>query len=289
MLDRRFESLLIAEVAKTDLAQRMPDDVPRRFDSLRGYRLLPTGRAKNVTHLTAAQMASAILSITTANPAFAGLAATTLSGLRPVGGIDASFQQCSTLGTAVESLLQDPRALDRILELRVSDSEIYTNSHGRGAITFSSRDITKTAYYVGHTALSLLRPGASQEFSHRSLISSVITETVFYASFFRSIADELKREASAPPIPVVVPPEDEDEDTRNKDRTKRLGILPNSRFLNLGVDNQVTWPAVETPVQFEGYQLILLPKTAEHTTSIHIDLLGQRIGSEKPSRSSIGC
>jgi hypothetical protein len=81
MLARRFESLISAEVAKTDLAQGMPDDVPQRFDSLRGYRLLPTGRAKNVTHLTVAQMASAILSITTANPAFAGLAATTLSGL----------------------------------------------------------------------------------------------------------------------------------------------------------------------------------------------------------------
>jgi hypothetical protein len=134
---------------------------------------------------------------------------------------------------------------------------------------------------VGHTAISLLQPGAEEAFNHRELISSVVTETVFYAPFFRSIANELKREASAPPIALAIPPEDEDEETRKEERTKRLGILPNSQFLNLGVDNQVTWPADETPVQFEDYRLIMLPKTAEHTTSIHIDLSGQRISTEE--------
>ena len=57
--------------------------------------------------------------------------------------------------------------------------------------------------------------------------------------------------------------------------------LRNSKFLNLAVDNQVTWPPVETVVNFEGYRLILMPPTREHTTSIHIDLVGQRLTSEK--------
>jgi hypothetical protein len=46
VLARRLESLLAHETAKTDLAQRQPDDIPRRFESLRGYRLLPTAVPK---------------------------------------------------------------------------------------------------------------------------------------------------------------------------------------------------------------------------------------------------
>jgi hypothetical protein len=92
MFARRFESLLSEEVGKTDLSQCMPDDISQRFENLRGSRLLPAGRTKNVTHLTVAQMAAAILSITTVKPGYAGLAAKILSGLRPVGGVDASFQ-----------------------------------------------------------------------------------------------------------------------------------------------------------------------------------------------------
>jgi hypothetical protein len=108
-----------------------------------------------------------------------------------------------------------------------------------------------------------------------------LTEMVFYPSIFRKIVGELKREASAPLMPPVVDPRDDDEETRKEERTKRLGILRNSTFLNLAVDNQVTWPPVETVVHFEGYRLILMPPTREHTTSIHIDLVGQQITSEK--------
>jgi len=37
MYARRFESLLAGEVGKTDLSHRAPDDMPQRFESLRGY------------------------------------------------------------------------------------------------------------------------------------------------------------------------------------------------------------------------------------------------------------
>ena len=281
MFARRFESLLAEEVAKTDLSQRAPDDMPQRFESLRGYRLLPAGRTKNVTPLSLAQMATAILAIATVRPGYAGLAGKTLSSLRPVGGVEASFQKSATLVSAVECLLQIPVALDSLLELRVSDSEFYTNAHGRGAITFRSGDDVLTAYYVHQNARSLFQSGADENFDPSDLISSAVTETVFYPSFFRQIVDEITREASAPPIPPVPDPRDEDEETRKEDRIRRLGILRNSKFLNLAVDNQVTWPPVETVVNFEGYRLILMPPTREHATSIHIDLVGQRIASEK--------
>jgi hypothetical protein len=204
-----------------------------------------------------------------------------LGGLRPIGGVEASFQNCAALGSAVECLLQNPAALDSFLELRVSDSEIYTKAHGRGAITYRSGNGVLTAYYVHQNALSLFQSGAEKDFDPRELISSAVTETVFYPPFFRRIVGELKREASAPPITPVIDPRDEDEETRKEERIKRLGILRNSTFLNLAVDNQVTWPPVETVVNFERYRLILMPPTREHTTSIHIDLAGQGITSEK--------
>jgi hypothetical protein len=192
-----------------------------------------------------------------------------------------SFQKCVTLGSAVECLLQNPAALDSFIELRVSDSEIYTNAHGRGVITYRSVDGVLTAYYVHQSARSLFQSGAGTDFDPGDLISSAVTETVFYPPFFRQIISELKREASAPPIPLIIDPRDADEETRKQERIKRLGILPNSKFLNLAVDNQVTWPPEETVFNFEGYRLILMPPTREHTTSIHIDLVGQRITSEK--------
>jgi hypothetical protein len=195
MLAKQLEFLLAEKAAKTDLSQRAPDDVARRFENLRGCRLLPTGRKKNVMHLSLAQIATAILSIATLKPEYAGLAGTVLGKLRPVGGADASFQGCATLGSAVERLIENHAALDSLLELRISDSEIYTNAHGRGAITYSSGSTGRTAHYVGHTAVSLLQAGAEENFNHRDVISSVVTETVFYQSFFRCIANKLKREA----------------------------------------------------------------------------------------------
>jgi hypothetical protein len=109
-------------------------------------------------------MATAILAITTVKPGYAGLAGKTLSSLRPVGGVEASFQKCATLGSAVECLLQNPAALDSFIELRVSDSEIYTNAHGRGAITYGLGDNVLTAHYVHQNAHSLLQSGAEESF-----------------------------------------------------------------------------------------------------------------------------
>ncbi|MGY3233316.1 hypothetical protein ACVMAJ_000206 [Bradyrhizobium sp. USDA 4448] len=203
-----------------------------------------------------------------------------MSNLRPVGGAEASFAQCATLGNAVETLLQNPTALDSFLELRVSDSEIYTNAHGRGAIVCRSGDEIVTCHYVHQNALSLFHAGAEKDFNPRAVVSSVVTETVFYAGLFRKIVNELAREATRRLAPPVIDPQDDDEETRKEERIKRLGILRNSTFLNLAVDTQVTWPPVETLVHFEGYRLILMPPTHEHTTSVHMDLVGQGITSE---------
>jgi hypothetical protein len=272
MIAKKLETILADAARKTDLSQRSPADMVQRFQSLREYGLLPKGRRKNAQHLSFAEVVNGILSIATVKPGFAGLTSKILNDLRPVGGIDASFERCMTLGKAVEAVLGNSSALDSLIEVRISDSEIYQNGHCRATVEYVSGDTKKTANYVGKLAGSLLQPGAEKTFNPRQLISSIITETIFYPSFFRRLDRELKEEISDQTAPLVPDPEDEDEETRKEERARRLGLTPISKFLNVGVDNQVTWPPEETVVDFESYKLILLPKTRENTTSVHIDL-----------------
>ena len=114
MLARQLASLLGEEARKTDLSEWAFDDIAERFERLRGFRLLPVGRTKNVTHLKPSEIVAGILSIATVKPGYAGLAATVLRVLRPVGGPDASFQGCATLGQALEAALTDQTALDAL-------------------------------------------------------------------------------------------------------------------------------------------------------------------------------
>lgn len=279
MIAKRLETILADEARKTDLSQRSPADMVQRFQSLREYGLLAKDRGKNAHHLSLAEVVNGILSIATVKPEFAGFASKVLNDLRPVGGIDASFERCITLGKAVEAVLNNSSTLDSLVEIRVSDSEIYKNAHCRATVEYVSGDTKKTANYVGKLAVSLLQPGAEETFDPRQLISSVITETVFYPSFFRRLEGELKAvpELTAPFVPH---PEKVDEENLKEKRARRLGLTPRSIFLNVGVDNQVAWPSEEAMVDFEGYKLILLPKTLENTTSVHIDLYENKLTTE---------
>jgi hypothetical protein len=108
MIAKRLKTILANEVEKTDLSQRSPADMEQRFESLRGYGLLPRGRGKNAQHLSLAEIVNGILSIATVKPGFAGLASKVLNDLRPVGGIDASFERCLTLGKVVATVLDTP-------------------------------------------------------------------------------------------------------------------------------------------------------------------------------------
>jgi len=47
--------------------------------------------------------------------------------------------------------------------------------------------------------------------------------------------------------------------------------------LNVGVDNQVTWPIEEKLVKFDRYTLVLLPKTKDNVQSVHMDLTANRL------------
>lgn len=280
MLAKQLEIILANEAGKTGLSYRSPADLMQRFQSLRDYGLLPKGRGKNAQHLSLSEIIVGILSIATVKPGFSGLASKVLKDLRPVGGIESSFERCAAFGKAIEAILDNPSVLNSLIEIRVSDSEIYTNGPCRAAIEYLSGDTKKTANYVGKLAVSLLQPGAEKTFDSRQLISSIITETVFYPRFFQRLDRELKKEPAESPAPFDIDPEEDEEEIQKEERARRLGLTPSSTFLNVAVDTQVTWPNKETVVDFEGYKLILLPKTCENTTSVHIDLHGQRLTSD---------
>src|SRR3546814_14385969 len=73
-----------------------------------------------------------------------------------------------------------------------------------------------------------------------------------------------------------------------KARRERLGATPSSYFLNIGVDNQVTWPREETLLTFDRYKLVLMPMTNAHVLSIHNDLHANRLSIED-APASINC
>ncbi|MEJ2228706.1 MAG: hypothetical protein P8Y67_10815 [Alphaproteobacteria bacterium] len=64
-------------------------------------------------------------------------------------------------------------------------------------------------------------------------------------------------------------------------RRKALGVRNNSRYLNVGVDNQVTWPRTETLVTFDRYTMVLLPKTKDNVQSISMDLTANKLNGQK--------
>ena len=64
-------------------------------------------------------------------------------------------------------------------------------------------------------------------------------------------------------------------------RRKALGVRNNSRYLNVGVDNQVTWPRTETLVTFYRYTMVLLPKTKDNVQSISMDLTANRLNEQE--------
>src|SRR5882724_6317703 len=182
MLAKRLESLIANEYRNTDIARRTDAEMIQRFQCLRDYDLLPTSRGKNAEDLSEQGIVAGLLSIVTRKPAFTGVAVKALMNLRPVGGRNASFENSETFGAALAALVKEEGAIQRLLEVRISDSEIYTNAHGRGVIIYKDKDSRseKSAYYVHQNALSLMGAESEKTFNPRDLISSMITETSLF-------------------------------------------------------------------------------------------------------------
>lgn len=276
---RRLAALLRAACQGTDRALAIDNDFQQRFQTLRDAGLLPRSIGKNPRPISTTEIASSVLALVSAKPGYAGLSAISLRNLRPVGGTSASFRQAANFGEAISTLFENPKSADPIVEVRA-----YTELHGPGAsggaIIFHDADKEKTTHYVSQLAVSLLQPGKEKTFNPRSIRPPAVTEVVFSHEFFARLAFELERQRAYDRLHPPEPEEETDVERLRAERARHLNYGPSSRFMNLGVDTQVTWPKKETLVRCDGKNLVLMPMTKEHTTSIHIDLTGNRLSNE---------
>lgn len=276
MFAKNMESILTSLCEKSDVSHGLPNEFAERFVALRRYGRLPRSREKRGQSLTSGEIAAAIFGLTPTHPNWAGHAAILLSSLRAVGGVGASFFGTSTLQESIERILTDAAARLSVIKLTVSVAEGGVNSHGYASLIYEIEGVRHRAFYVPKEAVSLLRPGAEQEFNPENLHSPVSRETTFNRAFFERIAQEIER-AKAFPAPPAGDGSEYDAEEARQERYRKLGVRQGSRFLNVGVDNQVTWPKQETLVKFDKYKLVLMPKTGEHVQSIHIDLTANHL------------
>jgi hypothetical protein len=169
-------------------------EMVQRFQNLRDARMLPVSRGRNAEDITVDAIVSGLLSIVAERPAFAAQVVNMLRHLRPVGGSANAFAGANTLGQALFAVLNDEATLDTVKEIRLSESEIYTNAHGRAAIFYTSDDEEFVTYYVPPTALSQLQPGMEDEHDPRAPIRSMIREIVVYPHALQRIMNEVRED-----------------------------------------------------------------------------------------------
>jgi len=188
MKSKRLETIIGTEfnVGEAEMVQR--------FQKLRDMRLLPISRGRNAEDISTDMVASGILSIIDSRVGYAGVAVKTLRSLQPVGGAENAFAKAKTFAAALRAILDDSSLLESLLELRISNSEIYKNGYGRGTIIYKASGKEKASYYVCSTALSLFQPGKEKVYDPRELISSMIQETVIFPRILKRIQTELKRD-----------------------------------------------------------------------------------------------
>jgi hypothetical protein len=160
----------------------------------------------------------------------------------------------------------------------ISGAESGTNSTGQATLVYEDGGVIRVAYYVPRQAVSKLQPGAETKFNGDYRDSPLSREVSFNRRFFDQLAKAMEMAKRLPP-PTDDGSEYDAEDAR-KELYERLGVTPSSRFLHIGVDNQVTWPRGEMLVTFDRYHLVLLPKTRDHAQSVHVDLVANNLTSQ---------
>jgi len=277
---KNLEIALALLCEKGDVSHSLPPEFAARFDALRGYGKLPRGRERRDQLLTSGEVASAILGLVPVHPNWAGHAATILSSLRPVGGVNASFFGTATLQASIAHILTDATARNSVRWLSVSAAERAINSNGYTTLLYEIDGVSRRTFYGRAEAVSLMQPGAERDFDPGEPYSPVSREVVFNRRFFLRLAEEMQHARAFPTSPAGDGSEYDAEEAQ-QERYKKLGVRRGSRFLNIGVDNQVTWPAEETLVKFDKYQFVLMPKTQDYVQSIHIDLIANQLSDRE--------
>jgi len=258
---------------------RSYDETLKRFESLRGHGQLPRGRNKAARRLTNDEIARAVLGYVPAQSEWAGHVALIMGDLRPVGGISASFREAASLSKALAALLSIDEDCNALVSLTLSIARIPGNDEYQAKLLFEDDGQRRIASYVSKYALTLAATGAEKTFDHDRPLSTNSRQLVLSREFFSTLKSDvdLSRHLNRP----LKTDWHEYETEEERDALhKRLGARRGSRFLNLGVDTNVTWPKDPTRIEFGGHHFVLFPKTKENSHSISIDLQGERIKAE---------
>jgi hypothetical protein len=277
MLAKQLSHILTELISGSDVKTDTPVAMDQRFESLRGFGRLPRGRENRSRALTNEQIIAALLGLVATQPSWAGHVATIIAKLKPVGGQTDAFGGATTLTDALGNVLTDESARANIIAVRLSVAEAGTNSHGLAVIVYEHNGTRHQLSFVRDEAVSLLQPGAKFDVELRN--SPASRELVFNRQFFERLAHEISH-ARAHPSPFISDGSEYDKEDAEKTRQERLGATPTSSFLNIGIDNQVTWPDKEMLIEFDRYKFVLMPKTKDHVQSIHIDLDANRLSME---------
>lgn len=274
-------SLTLTELCRSsDVTTDSSADMDRRFASLRGCGLLPNGRTNRGRALTNEQIIAAVLGLVAAHPGWAGHVAALLANLKPVGGRTDALGGSISLTAALSYLIDDKSARDSLVSVRLSAAESGTNSHGLVVVVCESKGARQRLSFVRDEAISLLQPGAESTFDDELRNAPASRELVLNRRFFERLARAVDNARTNPSGPIGSGSEYDKEDAEQARRI-RLGATPSSRFLNIGVDNQVTWPREETLIEFDRYKFVLMPKTEQYVQSIHVDLHANKLKTDE--------
>lgn len=250
--------ILSYQLSNSDFCAEPGTEFLRRFEQMRSFGVLPQGRENRTSLLSIEQIAAAIIGIATMFPGYAGHGAYILRNLK-VWKDDAPFLGATTLQDAIIKLLSEKEARDSFSRLEISGAETFGNSYGYAILS----------HKMGETAFGWVPRNAS---TARALILRKV--------FFDELARDIEITKKFPSEPEGDGHEYGDEEARAA-HYRKLGATKSSRFLNLGVDNQVTWPHEPALIQFDKYKFVLMPKTKDHVQSIHVDLHANRLNDRE--------
>jgi hypothetical protein len=251
-----------------------------RFEKLRGYGLLPRRREQAGIRLTPEQIASAVLAFIPNLHGWAGHVALVMGDLRPVGGVKASFQNAETLQKALAALVESKEACGSIVHATFCVARETSGDEYHALLMFEINGARQVTSYVTKMATSLTSDGAEKEYDHDKPKAASARQLVLDREFFKRLHKEVALSLQLNRSLETDWREYETEEELENFHTS-LGARISSRYLNLGVDTQVTWPKKPIKVQFGGHNLVLFPKTKEHSHSISVDLQNENLSDEQ--------
>ncbi len=255
------------------------DQTQKRFECLRGYGLLPRGRQNAGVRLSNEQIANAVLAFAHPMPEVAGHASLILGGLRPVGGPKASFRSAPSLKDVVAALIGAGDANSDLLRLTLSVEQDFKGDEYAGVLYFRENGQVKPVSFVSKYAHSLFGSGAEEGYDHEQLDKLTAVQRSLGSRFFRDLSREVSISRHLD-RPLKTDWREYETEEEKAEFCRKLGARQSSRFLNLRVDAQVTWPKDPTRMKFGGHHLVLFPKTKDHSHSISIDLAHERLSAD---------